>query len=126
MEKLSLILWHERELLETLLYRLETEQLMLGAGQTRRLVRAAGEVESALDAIREAEVLRAVAADEAALALGLPANPSLRELADACEEPWGSLLHDHRDAIEAATSEVTSLAEANRNLITDASHDLAG
>jgi hypothetical protein len=118
MEKLSLILWRERELLETLQYRLEQEQLLLASGRTRWLIRAAREVEAVLETIRETEVLRAIAADEAAASVGLPPASSLRSLADAAGEPFRSLLVDHRDAFEAATLEITALADANRDLIT--------
>lgn len=118
MEKLSLILWRERELLETLQYRLEQEQLLLASGRTRWLIRAAREVEAVLETIRETEVLRAIAADDAAASVGLPPACSLRALADAAGEPFRSLLLDHRDAFEAATLEITALADANRDLIT--------
>ena len=60
MEKLSQILWRERELLETLLFKLEEEQMVLAGGRTRWLARAAREVENVLDTIRETEILRAV------------------------------------------------------------------
>ena len=43
------ILWRERELLDTLLYRLEVEQLVLASGRTDRLMRAAQDVESTLE-----------------------------------------------------------------------------
>ncbi|NYG57019.1 flagellar export chaperone FlgN [Nocardioides perillae] len=118
MEKLSLVLWRERELLDTLHYRLEQEQLLLASGRTRWLIRAAREVEAVLETIRETEVLRAVAADQAAASVGLPAGSSLRDLADAADEPFRSLLHDHREAFQAATLEITALADANRDLIT--------
>src|SRR3954449_11470494 len=106
MEKLSQILWRERELLETLLFKLEEEQMVLAPGRTRWLVRAAREVDNVLDTIRETEMLRAIAADEVAEELGLGHNPSLRSLADAVEEPWHSLLADHHDAFTTATQEV--------------------
>lgn len=118
MEKLSLILWRERELLDTLLFKLEQEQLLLASGRSRWLLRAAREVEAVLETIRETEVLRAVAADEAAEQLGLTSNPSLRALADAVAEPWSSILHEHREAFESVTREITALAETNRDLIT--------
>lgn len=118
MEKLSLILWRERELLDTLLFKLEQEQLLLAAGRGRWLLRAAREVEAVLETVRETEVLRAVAADEVAEQLGLSSNPSLRALADVVAEPWASILHEHREAFEAVTREITALAETNRDLIT--------
>lgn len=126
MENLSLVLWRERELLDTLLYRLETEQLLLAEGRTDRLVRAAGEVDSVLVEIAGTEVLRAMAADEAAVLLGLPANPSLRALADASEEPWCSILHEHRAALAATTDRVEALVGATGDLIASAAAEEAG
>jgi hypothetical protein len=117
-EKLSLILWRERELLETLLFKLEEEQLLLSSGRTRWLMRAAKEVESVLQSIRETEILRSVAADEAAASIGMATSPSLRALADAVDEPWRTILVEHRDAFVAITSEISALADSNRELVT--------
>lgn len=113
-----MVLWRERELLDTLLFRLELEQLVLASGRTRWLMRAAGDVEQVLGRLRETELLRAVAADEAAAAIGLEPNPSLRELAEKAPEPWREIFVDHREAVLAVTREITALADANRDLIT--------
>ena len=118
MEDLSLILWRERELLDTLLYKLEIEQLVLASGRSRWLATAAREVESVLESIRETELLRAVAADEAARRIGLSSNPSLRSLAEAVDEPWQSILLDHREAFLDYTRQITDIAAANRELLT--------
>jgi hypothetical protein len=118
MEKLSLILWRERELLDTLLFKLETEQLVLAGGRTRWLARSAREVEIVLDQLRKTEILRAAAADEAAEDVGLDSNPSLRALAESIGEPWRTIMLDHRDAFVTITREITELADANRHLIT--------
>lgn len=117
MEKLSLILWRERELLETLHYRLEVEQLVMAHGQTRWLAAAARDVETVLEQVRDVELMRAIAADEAAGVLGLAPNPSLSGLIAAVDEPWASILADHRDAFAATSEAITRVAEANRGLI---------
>lgn len=116
-ERLSLTLWRERELLDTLLYRLEVEQLVLASGRTAWLMRAAREVEATLQVLRETEVLRAVAADEAAAQVGCPDNPSLKALAEATHEPWRTILLDHREAFHAVTGRISAMADANRELI---------
>ena len=67
-ERLSLVLWRERELLEELHYRLEVEQLVLASGRSRWLAHATRDIDHLLSTIRETEVLRAVAADAAAAA----------------------------------------------------------
>lgn len=118
MEKLSLILWRERELLELLAYKLELERLVLESGRARWLANTTREVEEVLAAIRETEVLRAIAADEAASELGLDPAPTLNELAQAAPEPWATILLDHRAAFLAATKEIGQLSESNRGLIT--------
>jgi hypothetical protein len=118
MEDLSLILWRERELLETLLYKLEMEKLVLSSGTSRWLATSAREVEGILDSIRETELLRAVVADEAAASIGMAANPSLRALAEAVDEPWRSILLDHRAAFVQYSREIMEIAASNRELLT--------
>ena len=118
MEDLSLILWRERELLETLLYKLEMEKLVLASGSSRWLGTSAKEVEGILGSLRETELLRAVVADEAAASIGMAANPSLRALAEAVDEPWRSILLDHRAAFVQYSREIMELAASNRELLT--------
>lgn len=118
MEDLSSVLWRERELLEMLLFKLEVEQLILEQGRTRWLAAAAREVETVLENIRETELARAVAADAVAGELGVEPNPSLRELAEAIDEPWRGILLDHREAFTTVATQITNLAESNRELLT--------
>ena len=118
MEDLSSVLWRERELLETLAYKLEVEQLVLSAGRTHWLAAAAREVEVVLESIRDLEVLRAVEVDALAEELGLDPNPSLREIAEASDEPWRSIWLDHREAFTTVAAQITRLSESNRDLLT--------
>lgn len=117
MEELSLVLWRERELLETLLFKLEEERLVLASGRSRWLPYAAREVETVLESIGHTEVLRATTADSVATAMGLPSNPSLRALAAASAEPWCSILLDHRRALVEITTEIRQSATTNRKLL---------
>lgn len=117
MERLSLVLWRERELLDQLHFKLEVEQLVLASGRTRWLANAARDIDTVLATIRETEVLRAVAADEAAASIGMSSNPSLAALADAAEEPWGSILAEHRQSFVSVTADIGALADTNRHLI---------
>jgi len=118
MEDLSSVLWRERELLETLAYKLEVEQLVLSASRTHWLAAAAREVETVLESIRDLEVLRAVEVDAVAEELGLDPNPSLREIAEASDEPWRSIWLDHREAFTTVAAQITRLSESNRDLLT--------
>ena len=118
MEDLSSVLWREREQLETLLFKLEVEQLVLATGRTRWLPSAAREIEEILDAVREIELLRAIAADAVAADLGLEPNPSLSDIAEASPEPWRTIWLDHRETFTSVVAEVTAMAQNNRELLT--------
>ena len=116
-DKLTWVLWRERELLEALLYRLEIEEMVMATGRTRWLANAARDVDEAAAAMREFEILRAVAADEAAAAVGLEPNASLAELIAVAEEPYRAILVEHRDGFIALTDEIARVAQTNRALI---------
>ena len=90
---------------------------MLTSGRTRWLARATKEVEVVLEEIRRAEVLRAVEVDALGSALGLAPSPSLSRLAESVDEPWSSMLTQHRQAFLTMTAELTALAESNRDLL---------
>lgn len=117
LERLSEVLWRERHLLELLLFKLEEEQLVLTAGRTRWLGYATREVETVLDEIRTAELGRAVEVDEVARTLGLDTGASLAELAEHAPAPWDDILRSHRDAFASLTSEISTLADGNRELL---------
>jgi len=116
-EKLTWVLWRERELLETLLYRLDVEALVMSSGRTRWLNNASRDVDEAVEVLREVELLRAVAADEAAEAAGLSPNASLSELIAVADEPWVGILTEHRDSFMALVEEIARVAQSNRALI---------
>jgi hypothetical protein len=118
MTDLSSVLWRARELLELLLFKLEEEQLLLASNRSRWLAHATREVEVVLDQIRQTEVARAAYSQAVALELGLGAEASLGQLADTAPAPWSDLLHQHRRAFLALTSEISAMAEANRDLLT--------
>ncbi|WP_036563864.1 hypothetical protein [Nocardioides halotolerans] len=92
MERLSTVLWHQRELLTSL------EHAHTDADAVRH-------------ELRRTEVLRAVAADEAAGALGLGPCPTLAELAARSGSPWSEVLADHHAALTAAGAGQPSLVD---------------
>lgn len=117
---LNSVLWRERELLDSLLFFLETEQLMLAAGRTRWLAHASAEIDRTTAVLRETELLRAVEADQVAAELGIGADPSLSALAEVAQEPWCTIFNDQREALLSITEQVTQMASANRSMLADA------
>jgi FlgN protein len=113
----SSALWRIRELLDLLTFKLETEQVLVAAGRTRWLGRATHEVELVLEEIRHAELRRSIELGDVADVLGLDPDCSLRDLAAAAPPPWDDVLEDHRESLLTATSEISSLAESNRELL---------
>jgi hypothetical protein len=117
---LNSVLWRERELLDSLLFFLETEQLMLAAGRTRWLAQTSVEIGRTTAVLRETELLRAVEADQVAAELGIGADPSLSALAEVAEEPWCTIFNDQREALLSLTEQITEMASANRSMLADA------
>jgi flagellar biosynthesis/type III secretory pathway chaperone len=70
-----------------------------------------------LEEIRHAELRRSIELGDVSEALGLDPDCSLRELAAAAPPPWDDVLTDHREALLTATTEISSLAESNRELL---------
>jgi hypothetical protein len=119
LSELSDILWRERRLLELLVFKLEEEQLLLGAGRTRWLTLAGQEIETVRDEIRRVELLRATAVDALAPGLGLEPGTSLRALGEVVDQPWREILQAHRSALLASTREIEALADTNRDLLSE-------
>ena len=116
-QHLSTLLWREQELLDLLLFKAEEKQYLIVTGKTRWLARIAHEIEVVLDQLRTLEVERAAATEEIAVRLGVGANPSLRQLAEAAPAPWNDLYGKHHEALLVLVSELRSLSDSNRQLI---------
>ena len=116
-QHLSTLLWREQELLDLLLFKAEEKQYLILTGKTRWLPRIAHEIEVVLDQLRTLEVERAAATEVLATALGVGANPSLRQLAEAAPAPWADLYTKHHEALLVLVTELRSLSDANRELI---------
>jgi hypothetical protein len=111
------VLWRERDILEGLLYKLTAQQMVLRGGDSRWLARADAEVRTAAEALQDFEVLRAAEVDLIVRHYGLPADTSLRELAETASEPWPTVLLDHRESLRALTYEIDAVAVDNRRLL---------
>jgi hypothetical protein len=118
---LSRLLWRERELLDTLLFKLHEQNLLLLSGDAEWLPRATREIEIVLERIGQIELERAVSFCEAARDLGLARDPSLRDLATRAPEPWGYVLDEHHGAFVVLATRIQQSADSNREL-TAAAH----
>jgi hypothetical protein len=114
---LAAALWTERETLETLLFKLTAEHLILAAGEVRWLNRADDEVRAAHEQVCTTEVLRAAEVDGLVWALNLPAETTLAELADHAPEPWPDVLVAHRTALRTLAFEIKAVTAENRQLL---------
>jgi FlgN protein len=115
--EVSTILWRERQMLELLVFKLEEEQLILAAGKAKWLPHATREVEMILEQIKRVELVRSIKVDALATDLGLEPGPTLRILAETCEQPWAGIFDGHRLAFLQAVEEIRILAETNRSLL---------
>jgi flagellar biosynthesis/type III secretory pathway chaperone len=116
--ELSAMLWHERELLELLVFKLEEEQLLLTAGKSRWLQHATREVEQVLERLRDAGLARTVEVALLAREWGTPEGATLRELTDqAPEGPWGEIFKGHLQALTQLTLQIRELRDVNEKFL---------
>ncbi len=112
--ELSMRLWHERELLEMLLFKLEEQRLLLESGSMRWVHFATREVEQVLDRQRASGLSRDVEVASAAREWGAPEAATLSALIDvAPTDAWRDVLTEHRNALAALMAEVARLKDAN-------------
>jgi FlgN protein len=111
---LTTILWSERELLEHLLFKLGEVQLIVTSGSTSWLSKADEEVQVALFAVSDTEVMRATEVEELTRRCGNGADVTLRELIAIAPSPWDALLADHCDALRGLALRIDAAANENR------------
>ena len=117
-QKLSALLWEERELLELLTFKLEEEQLLLTSGKTRWLQHATREVEQVLDRLRIANLARTVAVSELAEEWGIAEDATLRQIiAAAPPGPWTEIFTAHLQAMTELTVRIRDLRDANEQFL---------
>ena len=118
--EVSDILWRERELLDLLLFKLDSERLLLRSGSVHWLGRSTHEVDLVLEQLRLVEITRALEVDDLAAQLGMQPGATLSDLAAAAPTPWAELFQAHRAAFRTLIEEVTDLAEANQRALLEA------
>jgi hypothetical protein len=114
LQDVSNILWRERNLLELLAFKLDSERLLARAGRTRWLGRADHEVESVLAALKAVELERSIQMHELVDALGLDADVTLEGLAGCAPPEWAGIFADHRRALLELARDVDRSARRSR------------
>jgi hypothetical protein len=114
-------LWAERHLLEFLLFKLVVARLVLAADARRFVTPALGEVEIAIERLREVELLRATALSRVAEDWGIPPEElTLGYLAEHAPEPEATMFAEHHEAFLELASEIEEQAAENRRIATAA------
>lgn len=117
LEVLADTLWAERHLVELLLYRLTLAKLVLAADERRFVALTIGEVEEAVQRLRDAELRREVAIADLADAWEEPvATLTLAAVAERAPQPWSKVFDDHREGFRALTEEIEATSAENRRL----------
>ena len=117
LQALSDALFHERRLLELLLFKLDEERLLLESGHTRWLALASREVETVLDELNKVELARSVAFAGVAPGLGLAPGANLVSVIDAVEPPWDTVFAEHHKELRALMTEVLDAAATSNGLL---------
>lgn len=108
---LSNVLEYEVSLLDKLVYRLDAEYLLVEGNRHNYLMSATSEVNEALEAIKEAELRRAVVSADICVAMKLDPLTPLAEIAALSPEPWNTILKEQRLSLIALTTTVAEIKE---------------
>jgi hypothetical protein len=117
---LSSLLHRECGLMELLLFKLQQEHLMLAAGQDRWLHHATAEVNLVMAELAQASAARTASAGSLAVAVGLPAQATLRQLsqaAAAASPEWSGMLADQREQLRDLVRQIEQVGRINREII---------
>lgn len=126
LEDLSHVLWHQRQLIVDLVYRLEVQKLVLASGMTRWIATAASDVEGALEDIAAMEAVRSSLVEELAPLLGTAPDAGIRALVDAAPSPWDLILTEHHAELLALAAEAEATAGEGRELAQRGLGDVRG
>ncbi len=119
--ELSAALWRQRELLDLLHYKYETEHLLLAAGKSRWIPRATLEVEAVIEQLQTASLRTSVMMVDVATEWGVTADANLRSVVEAAPSPvWKDIFAAHLEALTAATANIKQLRSQNDTLLRQA------
>ena len=118
-------LWYERRLLEFLLFKLVSANLVLTSGDHRFVTPAVAEVERVMEAVRVAETDRSRVLAQAAHAMNAsPDTLTLSYLAKHAPPALQADFADHRTGFMELVNEIESLTRENRRLASVSLDDL--
>lgn len=127
LHQLAETLWYERRLLEFLLFKLVSANLVLATDDRRFVGPAIAEVDKVVGEVRQAEKDRDIVLAEVAETMGVPAEDlTLSYLALHAPPDMRSIFEDHRDGFMDLTNEIETLTRENRRLATLGLDDIAG
>lgn len=117
LDQLADTLWAERNLVEFLLFKLITAKLLLAADERRFIAHALDEVERVVEALREAELRRAVAVEAYGRQRGVASDDiTLSWLARSTPAPWQAVFADHQKTFASLAAEIDETTADNRQL----------
>lgn len=117
LQAFSEVLFQERQVLELLLFKLETERMLLDGGQERWLPMASREVDTVLDELNKVELARSVVLAQVAPELGLGPDATLASVVGVVPSPWDSVFGDHQRELKTLMGDVLAAAESSSHLL---------
>ena len=127
MSQLADPLWYERGLLEYLLFKLVSANLVLIADDRRFVAPAIAEVDAVMTEIRRAEDQRNVLVAEVAREYDIPANAvGMAFLAENAPESLRATFEDHKTKFMELVNEIETITKENRRLATVALDGIQG
>jgi hypothetical protein len=115
LQAFSDVLFQERRLLEMLLFKLETEHVLLETGRTRWLAFASREVDMVLDELNKVELARSVTLAGLIPELGLGHDATLARVVESTTAPWDTIFAEHQKELRSLMGQVLDSAESSKS-----------
>ena len=99
------------------LFKAEALHSVLVGQRVKWLTEARKELEDAWDDALASEPYFLQQLREVARSLGLPQEATLREISDACEEPWGFIFAQNREEIFETAKQIEQISDLNKSML---------
>jgi FlgN protein len=103
--------------LRQLCFKFEVQEVVLTSGRQQWLGEMTSELELAVAQLHSTDRALRSALQQAAVAIGLSPEATVREVALAAPEPWGWVFDQHRSDVQQLIERVGQLSRSNRQLL---------
>jgi hypothetical protein len=117
LEALASAIFRQIDALGSLRFKFEVQQMMLAGGRAGWVEETTRELRTAIEEVQSTDLHFRRQLQAVGIALSLSPEATLREVAEAAEDPWRYIYSQGREELRTAIERVGMLCEENRKLL---------